>query len=89
MHTLTARSAGGGVTENYQDDFAKLDPTSPSELGAEAYGKGGFVSLGGRLSGSSSGTFNLGSADIDLDLKVDRDGTPEEPFDPLRVGIDP
>lgn len=89
---LTARNAGGGVTQNYAtaSGFAKLDPAVPGQLGLGA--KDGTTNLSGRLDvASSSGSFSAGAASVAVDLGVTRASpdVPDGPYNALKLGVAP
>lgn len=89
---LTARNAGGGVTQNYAtaSGFAKLDPAVPGQLGLGA--KDGTTNLSGRLDvASSSGAFSAGTASVAAELGLRRASPddPDGPYNALRLGVAP
>lgn len=90
--TLQARSAAGGVTQNYTAAYAKLDPASIGQLGLGAVGLNpAATDLTGRIDSSlgSSGVFTNGVAAVAATVPITRasPSTVDGPFTDLRIGI--
>jgi len=84
--TLTAQNAQGATTQNYTDVFAKQDPSVLNLAGIQ--GSTPFKT-GGRLVGSSSGSWSLGQASPILIARVSRGSAPDGPFANANFGIAP
>lgn len=99
---LTAKALGGATTTNYSGDFAKLDPATsiwsssalpppPNQAKFALGAKNGTIPLSSRLDLASinpAGSWADGMATITVNnLKFNRAGSPDGPFDPLDLGV--
>ena len=102
--TLTAEKLGGGTTQNYAGNYAKLDPATAALWPSTTLGATGFalgaVNAGLDLStrtsvvGTPTGTWALGAATVAASLKFSRPTTLSVdatwgPYNALDLGIAP
>ncbi len=85
--TLSARNAGNLTTLNYSGAFALLDPAVMSNFNFGA--TDGSTNLSARLTATTTGAFNNGSALVNAQLRLLRQASPDGPFDPLIIGALP
>ncbi|MEH6813691.1 MAG: DUF6701 domain-containing protein [Motiliproteus sp.] len=94
LFTLVAENVGNVTTANYAGDFAKLDSYAELNLGAVDSG----TDLSSRLAAGTNpasltwpavGASGAGIGVIDVDLQLNRAGTPDGPYNALSVGVAP
>ena len=88
-YTLSALSALGTQTQNYTGAFAKWNPDS--SVGVSSYGAIDTVvptPLSSRISATTLVVWNDGSGEVDALVALQRNTSPDGPFNAVSLGVD-